>query len=605
MAQESKSGPLLLLGWSILCTPPMKRDRKQEGVVEESVRPKKHRLIPHDGEKKLKSIPIEEENKSKDVDRPKKSKQNKDGDDSDHSTVASSTVDLTEIRNFRVSKESLSVLSKKGISTFFPIQVQTFDAIYDRKHVIGRARTGTGKTLAFALPSIESLIQEKSFTKGGVRHNQCRMLVLLPTRELAQQVAVEVESLECGGRFKTSVIVGGLPEDPQLRSLRLGGNVVIGTPGRTLDFLNRNLLDLQKVKVVVLDEADQMLEMGFRDDVDSILAHIFDKEDKNQDLGVAAQVLLFTATLPTWVNSVSNRYMTGREKVVVDVVKGQTNQTATGIKHLGIVCGFHQRARALGDLLQLYGGPTDRCIVFTETKAMANQIAMDSGISQICQVLHGDIQQKQREITLKAFKDGRFRCLVATDVAARGLHVDDIGLVIQMEPPKDIDTFVHRSGRTGRAGTTGTSIVFFGVQDYPFLMSIEKSSGIKFKRVGVPQPDELIKSTAERIVKSIVAKKNVGSSLEKVRPIAEEILKQFGATEAISRLLCELCGSKKGEAVVMSTLTGREGFKTYEVVFHHAQINHKGYVWKALKNALGDQAELTDKVHSFRDYLII
>lgn len=495
------------------------------------------------------------------------------------------------LSSYRISKEVVDILSSRGISALFPIQQKTFDAVYDGKHVIGRARTGTGKTLAFALPSVEALTSSGRFKKKG-----CRILALLPTRELAQQVAAEFDMLgRDGTSFRTATVVGGLPEEPQLRALNQGAQVVVGTPGRILDFLNRGSIDLKKLRVFVLDEADQMLEMGFKEDVDSVLEYV-NKANGGRQSTSGVQVLLFTATLPAWVNKIAEEYMKSGEKVVVDVVQGEKTTTASGIRHLTIVCGFHQRAKVLGNIVSHYAGATGRCIIFVETKANANDIAMNSEVSHICQVLHGDIPQKQREVTLKAFKEGRFRCLVATDVAARGLHVDNIELVVQLEPPKDVDTFIHRSGRTGRAGAKGTNIVFLNPMNAPFIKTIESSTGIRFTRVGIPQAEQLVTSAAQRVAENVAALPVANSKaplVQRCKEAASFLITQLGPEEAVSRLILELTGFNKKDNTEMhkvySALTGNEDYRTYQVVLlsGETQIHSKNYIWQLLKNRVG------------------
>lgn len=508
------------------------------------------------------------------------------------------------LSNYRISDETVAVLTRRGITSLFSIQQKTFDAVYDGKHVIGRARTGTGKTLAFALPSIEVLKASGKFKKKG-----CRVLVLLPTRELAQQVAEEFEMLgKNGALFRTATVVGGLPEEPQLRVLDQGSQVVVGTPGRVLDFLSRNRLDLKKLRVFVLDEADQMLEMGFKEDVDAVLEYINTSANNGRQSTSSVQMLLFTATLPAWVNKIAEQYMASGEKVVVDVVQGEQVSTAAGIKHLSVVCGFHQRAKVLGAVLSHYAGPTGRCIVFVETKSNANDIAMSSDISHICQVLHGDIPQKQREVTLKAFKDSRFRCLVATDVAARGLHVDNIELVVQLEPPKDVDTFIHRAGRTGRAGASGVNIVFMNPMNAPFMNTIETTTGIRFTRVGIPQADQLVCSAARRVSQRIATTPVVGFQAvltQRCQAVSRQLIAELGAEEAVSRLLVELTGFTKGSSgatpKVYSALTGNEHYRTYQLrlLSGDTQIQSKNYIWQLLKNRVGIDQDTLNLVRCF------
>jgi ATP-dependent RNA helicase DDX21 len=526
--------------------------------------------------------------------------------DTDHISTAEmeSTIQETKEKNeghlnlYRISDETKKILLSRNISSLFPIQQKTFDAIYDGKHVIGRARTGTGKTLAYALPTIESLSFFNRFSKKG-----CRVLVLVPTRELAQQVTSEFVILSRKNTLFQSVsLVGGVSEEPQVRALNQGAQVVVGTPGRILDLLGRSLLDLKKLRVFILDEADQMLEMGFKEDVDNVLQNIATCK-KSKDKNLHVQILLFTATLPAWVIGIANTYMNEGEKITVDIVENEQVSTAKGIRHLTIVCGFHQRSMVLENVIAYYAGSSGRCIVFVETKANANDISMNSGISHFCQVLHGDIPQKQRESTLKAFKDGKFRCLVATDVAARGLHVDNIELVIQLEPPKDVDTFIHRSGRTGRAGAKGINIVFINPMNAPFMKTIEAATGIKFSRVGIPQMEQLLSSKALEIVEQVFQKKPCEEDLNRCKDAAKTLLSQTTPEKAVCLLILQLAGfmEKSSQAkLVYSILSGNEGYRTYHITFlTNTKIKSKNYIWQVLKNGVAVDQNTLNNVRYF------
>ena len=222
-----------------------------------------------------------------------------------------------------------------------------------------------------------------------------------------------------------------------------------------LDHIERGNIDFADIKTVVLDEADQMLKLGFMEDVESILRTI-KKSLKNDNL----QICLFSATIPPWVRDVARNYLK-RDYKLVDLAKNLKNKTSQTVNHLAINCPFHNRIAVLADLLVVYGGPTGKTIVFTQTKADANSMILTDKIKEDVEVMHGDIAQNQREVTLKRFKEGKFNVLVATDVASRGLDIPNVDLVIQVEPPQDTETYIHRSGRTARAGNSGTCITFF------------------------------------------------------------------------------------------------------------------------------------------------
>ncbi|KAK6589832.1 nucleolar eIF4A- RNA SFII helicase [Cryptosporidium xiaoi] len=455
------------------------------------------------------------------------------------------------IDSFPLSKETKDILKQRGIERLFPIQARSFDPIYNKKDVLGRAKTGTGKTLAFVLPVIERLIKKGKFDTGKSGRRPL-VLVLLPTRELAQQVSSEFELLKGNERYKVCSIYGGSQEYPQIQEIKKGIDIVVGCPGRVLDFIERGILNVSKISVLTLDEADKMLEMGFKETVDKIIEYV--RKDTSPSGGSVSktenkfQVLLFSATVPPWVRNILNDIMS-KDTVTVDVtnisIHGVEEDEAISksrIRHLAIQCSYQQRTGLLGDIIMMYAGINGKCIIFAETKQTANEIAMKSEISKMCQVLHGDIQQNQREIALQAFKEGKCRCLVATDVAARGLHIDDVAVVIQLAPPRDIDTYIHRSGRTGRAGKFGTAILFCNMSDYPFLSSIEKAGKINFQRIGVPQYEEILQKTADSIGKDIIEKNISSVMLDCVRDPAKNIIhniwKKYFNNNIISNSTC-------------------------------------------------------------------
>eukprot|EP00922_Rhytidocystis_sp_ex-Travisia-forbesii_P059538 GHVS01088285.1.p1 GENE.GHVS01088285.1~~GHVS01088285.1.p1 ORF type:complete len:729 (+),score=118.63 GHVS01088285.1:87-2189(+) len=516
---------------------------------------------------------------------------------------------LGDFSLFKISAISMKSLTDRNIQTLFPIQYKTFDFVYDGEDVIGRAKTGTGKTLSFALPVVERLFASSS-RKSKTGRVGSQVLCLTPTRELAQQVHKEFDFLS-GGRFAATCLYGGTPDYGQISDLRRGTEVVVGTPGRTLDLLKRGELKTENLSVFILDEADQMLEMGFREDIDAILeiiagscraksTKIANSDDeqtpttkqKTTPPKPPMQYLLFTATLPSWVQTIANRFMKSNRKTV-DVVSTSCSSSSSEsvVTHYVVYCGFLERAKCLGDILMLYGGgPTGKAIVFTETKSQANDIGMSSAISQQCRVLHGDIPQSTREVTLKAFKQGKFNCLVATDVAARGIHVDDVDLVVQIDLPKDVDSYIHRSGRTGRANKSGTCMTFCKHSDRAFLRTIERKANIKFVRVGVPQPDELVEAQAAHAAGKLQSANVPVDSIASLATVANGLIEQYGAAEAVSRCLYELSGvGRSGCGVLRSALTGREGFKTYSLTFQNANVERHAYAWKALKNMFKDE----------------
>ncbi|XP_025773640.1 nucleolar RNA helicase 2 [Puma concolor] len=388
--------------------------------------------------------------------------------------------------NFPISEETIKLLKGRGVTFLFPIQAKTFHHVYSGKDLIAQARTGTGKTFSFAIPLIEKLQGELQDRKRG---RAPRVLVLAPTRELANQVSRDFSDIT--RKLAVACFYGGTPYGGQIERMRNGIDILVGTPGRIKDHLQNGKLDLTKLKHVVLDEVDQMLDMGFADQVEEILSVAYKKDSEDNP-----QTLLFSATCPHWVYNVAKKYMRSTYEQV-DLIGKKTQKTAITVEHLAIKCHWTQRAAVIGDVIRVYSGFHGRTIIFCETKKEAQELSQNVSIKQDAQSLHGDIPQKQREITLKGFRNGDFGVLVATNVAARGLDIPEVDLVVQSSPPKDVESYIHRSGRTGRAGRTGICICFYQHKEEYQLAQVEQKAGIKFKRIGVPSATEIIKASSK------------------------------------------------------------------------------------------------------------
>ncbi|KAK3750355.1 hypothetical protein QZH41_010272, partial [Actinostola sp. cb2023] len=467
--------------------------------------------------------------------------------------------------------------------------------------------TGTGKTLSFALPVMEKLQKQNlDQPRGRPPKNEAdcihsyqvypnpnpkpnpKVLVMAPTRELAKQVGKEFEDLK--SELKVFCIYGGMPYNPQEYAIRNGLDVLVGTPGRILDFMRQGTLDLSKLNHVILDEVDRMLDMGFSDSVEEILAQSFTEKREEKP-----QTLLFSATLPPWALATATKYMK-KDKKLVDLIGHDKVKTAETVQHMAIKCHYSSRASTIGDVvqenvtqkclvlyltkfvsptLQVYCGAHGRTVIFAETKKDVNELALNSSLKQETQVLHGDIPQKQREMTLKSFREGKFRCLVATDVAARGLDIPEIDLVVQCEPPKDVDAYIHRSGRTGRAHREGICIVFYKPQ--------QEMMGIKFKRIGAPQPSDIIKASAEdacRFLDQIPS-----DVLEHFREASEKLIDEKGAVDAVAAALAQISGTT--EIKSRSLLSSQEGYTTYIMTCDVADpVRSTGYMWRVIENNL-------------------
>uniref|UniRef100_A0A8C6UW13 RNA helicase n=1 Tax=Neogobius melanostomus TaxID=47308 RepID=A0A8C6UW13_9GOBI len=477
--------------------------------------------------------------------------------------------------NFRISKVTIDKLKARGVSYLFDIQVKTFDSVYDGHDVIAQARTGTGKTFSFAVPLVEKLQTDNN---DKIRGRAPRVLVLTPTRELAIQVAKDFKDV--AKRLAITCFYGGSSYNPQLDAIRNGIDILIGTPGRIKDHLQNNKLDLSKLKHVVLDEVDQMLDMGFAEQVEEILSSSYKKDSDSNP-----QTLLFSATCPHWVYDVAKKYMRVDCKHV-DLIGKKMQKAATTVEHLAIACHWSQRAAVIGDVIQVYSGSHGRTIVFCETKKDANELALNSSIKQTTQSLHGDIPQKQRELTLKGFRNGTFEVLVATNVAARGLDIPEVDLVVQCSPPKDVESYIHRSGRTGRAGRTGVCICFYQRKEEDQLRYVENKACITFRRVGVPTANDIIKSSskdAARFLESVPV-----AAIGYFRESAQRLIEEKGAVDALAAALAHISGATSLEQ--RSLLNSDAGYTTLQLVCSQ-EMHNLGYAWRSIKEQLGEDIE--------------
>ncbi|XP_039546475.1 nucleolar RNA helicase 2 isoform X1 [Pimephales promelas] len=477
--------------------------------------------------------------------------------------------------NFRISPNTIKLLQARGVSYLFDIQVKTFNSVYDGKDLIGQARTGTGKTFSFAVPLVEKLQSDMEDRRRG---RAPKVLVLAPTRELAIQVSKDFKDVT--RKLSVTCFYGGSSYNPQVEAIRNGIDILVGTPGRIKDHLQNNKLDLSQLRHVVLDEVDQMLDMGFAEQVEEILSASY-----NKDAAEKPQTLLFSATCPSWVYDVAKKYMRS-QFIHVDLIGKKTQKAATTVEHLAIACHWSQRASVIGDVIQVYSGSHGRTIVFCETKREATELSMSTSIKQSAQTLHGDIAQKQREITLKGFRNGTFEVLVATNVAARGLDIPEVDLVIQCSPPNDVESYIHRSGRTGRAGRTGVCICFYQRKEENQLLYVEQKAGISFKRVGVPTANDIVQSSSKdavRFLDSVPA-----SAVEYFRAAAHELIETRGAVEALAAALAHISGATSLEQ--RSLISSDAGFATMTLSCSQ-EMHNIGFAWRGLKEQLGDEID--------------
>lgn len=513
---------------------------------------------------------------------------------SDTDAKAVTKLEGTEnLEDYPLSKETIANLRAKGIEKLFPIQIACFHPIFQGKDVIGRDRTGSGKTLAFALPILEKLRQKGKFiNKQGQRPFK---IVIVPTRELAMQVTSEYTRFKNhDNEFRIATLYGSSDIGMQLDALRRGAEIVVGTPGRLIDLMERRALQLDKLKVFVLDETDQMLNMGFQQDIDRILQFLRDDFQREKKDVKDVQYLLFSATVPRWVERVCQNFMSS-DMVRVDMVKGRSVKTSTTVEHLAIFFKSREdKVRAIGDVVQVYGGQHCRTIIFTDKKEEGNEVLLHGNLKVECQVLNGDIPQKQREVTFKAFKDGNLKCLVATNLASRGLDFPQVDLIVQLSPPLEIDTYIHRSGRTGRAGKSGKCITFYLQRQQDAIERIEAKAGIKLRTIGAPQADDVVRANARDVTSALsqVSKEVLGHFEESV----ESILLEYDSKEALARALAIISGYTQG-IKNRSMLSGGEGYVTF-VVESDQEANSQSYFWGILRRNW--PAHIADSIRGLR-----
>jgi len=526
-----------------------------------------------------------------------------DDDDGDDSVVAEVSA-TKEVRNEQgmlaiegvaeVDDRIKKTLAAKGITHFTLIQEQSLKPILEGKDIIGRSRTGTGKTVAFTLPLLQKLDEDPSATRQ--RGRDPRVLILCPTRELAKQVEAEINDMSTPFRLQTHCFYGGSAYGPQANALRGGLDIVVGTPGRVMDLINRGDLRLQNIQHAVLDEADEMLNMGFAEDVETIFGN-FDTD--------SAQVLMFSATTPDWVKEISSRYTD--KPVSIDAVGNSQTRLATTVNHVSIEVDRDLKAGILEDLIAVHGKGS-RAIVFAQTKAECDHLTTSAFKSVSAQPLHGDMSQKLRDTCIKQFKNHKFQVLVATDVAARGLDISGVDLVVQLNPPFDTDTFVHRSGRTGRAGQKGTAVMLYSAQEFGGIKRLERELGFRFEKSSPPTTQQVMQAASNVAEHSLseVNPKVVAYFEDKAQQMAEEVMPEgqevpAELTNLLSKCLAAISGKK--DIQERSILTGKPDMMTVMMKTERQQLEARDafFVVNKLSNRGSDFSNLLGKIETSQD----
>lgn len=356
--------------------------------------------------------------------------------------------------------EILAVVQELGFSSLTPIQAQSIPLLLQGKDLVGRSQTGSGKTAAFIIPILQNL---------NLRQRTVQALILCPTRELSDQVAKETRKLGRKlGELQVVAMYGGVPARDQIKSMQSGPHIVVGTPGRVLDLVSRGIVNLNDVKTFVLDEADKMLEMGFSDEVLNIV----------QQLPKQRQTVLFSATFPDTLKAISRRY----QKNPIEVKIENQDEVVSSIEQ--ILYEYDDSESKVGLLMRvLQQHPALSTLVFCNQKTTVNDLVSDFTQQGVpCGALHGDLEQRDRDKVVSLFRNKSYRILIATDVAARGLDIEHLELVVNYDFPLQTETYIHRIGRTGRAGKLGTSVLLAKTTDTLKVLELESATKVQLQR---------------------------------------------------------------------------------------------------------------------------
>lgn len=424
-------------------------------------------------------------------------------------------MELTSFKDLGINDDLLRGIADLGFEQPMPVQEKVIPQLLDGdRDTVALAQTGTGKTAAFGLPLIQRIDLDRHVPQA---------LVLAPTRELCLQIAGDLADFsKYIPGLRVLPVYGGSSIESQIRALRDGVQIIIATPGRLIDLINRGVVRLQDVHTVVLDEADEMLNMGFVDSIDDILAHV--PEDR--------KMLMFSATMPPEASKIAKKYMHDPLEIVI----GTRNEGAQNVRHIYYMVNARDKYLALKRIAD--DNPNIYAIIFCRTRRDTQEIA-DKLIADgyNADALHGDLSQQQRDITMKKFRDRVITLLVATDVAARGLDVDDLTHVINYGLPDDTAVYTHRSGRTGRAGKTGVSIAIIHSREKGRLREIERIIGKKFERKEVPTPQHIIEKQLYNLADRLERVEVNDSEIDRYIPGVSKKLSWLSAEDLLKRVL--------------------------------------------------------------------
>ncbi|WP_456276991.1 DEAD/DEAH box helicase [Bacillus sp. AK128] len=420
---------------------------------------------------------------------------------------------MSKFQDLGISQDLMNAISKMGFEEATPIQSQTIPLALENHDVIGQAQTGTGKTAAFGIPLIQKIDVSKDMIQG---------IVIAPTRELAIQVSEELYKVGSSKRVRVLPIYGGQDISRQIRSLKTKPpHIVVGTPGRLIDHINRKTLRLQNIQTVVLDEADEMLNMGFIEDIESILSEV----------PAERQTLLFSATMPGPIQRIAERFM--RNPQIVKVKSKEV--TVPNIQQYYVEVHEKTKFDVLTRLLDIQS--PELAIIFGRTKRRVDELSEALNTrGYAAEGIHGDMTQAKRMSVLRQFKEGTIEILVATDVAARGLDISGVTHVYNFDIPQDPESYVHRIGRTGRAGKTGLAMLFVSSRELGQLKNIENTTKRKIDKMKAPTLDEALEGQQKMTIEKLVSTMETGN-LSFYKRTAEELLEEHDSVSIIAAAL--------------------------------------------------------------------
>ncbi len=404
-----------------------------------------------------------------------------------------------EFKELSIKSEVIKSIEEKGYSNPTDIQEKIIPLILKGKDVLGQSQTGTGKTLAFATAILTKVIY----------NHITQALILVPTRELAIQISKEIEELGKYTDIKTICVYGSSSIEDQIKKLKNGAEIVIGTPGRVKDLLGRKVLKVDNIKFFILDEADEMLSMGFQEELETIFTKVPDKK----------QVLLFSATMPDQIKKLAEKYMQ-KDYEFISVISDI--KTADNITQFYYLVDDKTRIESMCRVMDYYN--FNKNIIFCRTKRNADELLEKlSGRGYSVDVIHGDITQGQRIATLERFKKDQFSYLIATDVAARGIHIDDVNLIINYNLPESHEAYIHRIGRTGRANKKGIAVTFVKQKEVDIILSLEKYINASITKQEIPSMEDILKNRLSDITNTIDSLKDKEIKKDYFKKYIEEL----------------------------------------------------------------------------------